>query len=175
MIYKFISNWTFVASSWALQTPASSQWIFSTIVSTSIMANSGMLLQASSIACSSPWACVTRLSRCRLSYSKFNIHLLKTWRVQPSLTWRSVVVPSYSWYRISLGRASKFNPHPSTWLVVAQSPSAVAKTVPSKPKFFLCRRATSAWLQMYLSQCVVSSFSGVAPIMLATPLWWPLT
>lgn len=85
-------------------------WIFSGVGSSTRIAHSGTLLQASTMVCSNSWWCVTKSSRCRLTCSRFTLCSIKIWRVWPSQAWSSAVTPSYNWYNASLGRATKFNP-----------------------------------------------------------------
>lgn len=114
-IWSFSSNWTLVVSSLASQTTT----------------------------CTNCWFHDTNPPCCKLSYSIFIFSSLRTWIVRLSLVHSSTVIPSYSRYNVSHGRAAKLRPRSLIMLTTNLSVSFAATRAPSHNTIVFSIRARS--------------------------------
>ena len=111
--------------------PVANLWTRSaTDISTGI-ANSKMLLHASSTTYSNLLASNTNSYLLMMSWSMFIFCSCTTWIAPPSWAWSSTMTPSCSWYSISCSRVTKFKLMPFMLLITAWSSPLTTANVPS--------------------------------------------
>lgn len=126
------SSWICTTSSFACRKPVANFWICVSIGNSAAISRSQALDQASATTFSTFCFCVTASSHWRRSCSMLIFYSLSTCSARPALVRSSIVALSWSYCKLSRGRAATFSPNPLSRPSTVQSSAFAVISDPAR-------------------------------------------